>query len=183
MIIHLPPVLYHQKKITKQVKKCEPKPILAQGSDDESIDNPMKIDFIQKKEPFTSIATIKYKIRYLRIPAMVLDSGSEITIITEDIILRIRANVDKSIKYDLSGIATIPVESIGIKYKCAIDWDKEELKIPYNGKDLIFSVTMHEVKNKLEVNYVNITPECNDLLALDCISQDDDGILKKIYEL
>src|SRR4051812_42491711 len=108
---------------------------------------------------------------------MVLDSGSEIAIITEDIVLRIGVNVDKSIKYDLNGIATVAVEFIGVvhnlpitlapgftiykdfivvkytkpmlifsnpllkKYKCAIDWDKEELKIPHNGKDLIFPVT------------------------------------------
>ena len=45
------------------------------------------------------------------------------------------------------------------KYKCAIDWDKDELKIPHNGKDLIIPVTMHKVKNKLEVNCVATTPE------------------------
>jgi len=44
--------------IIQQVKKCEPEPIPAQGSGDESIDDPMKIDFVQKKEPSTSIATI-----------------------------------------------------------------------------------------------------------------------------
>ena len=207
--------------IVQQVKKCEPEPIPAQGSGDESIDDPMEIDFVRKKEPSTSIATIKCKIGRLRIPAMVLDSGSEIAIITEDIVLRIGVNIDKSIKHDLNGIATVPVESIGVvhnlpitlapgftiyedfivvkytkpmlifsnpllkKYKCAIDWDKEELKIPHNGKDLIFPVTMHEVKNKLEVNCANVTPECDDLPAPDKISQDlqdsseNDDVLKK----
>src|SRR3954447_15158163 len=60
--------------IIQQAKKCEP---ITQDLDDESIDGPMKIDFVRKKEPSTSIATIKCKIGRLRIPAMVLDSGSE----------------------------------------------------------------------------------------------------------
>src|SRR6185369_13790176 len=38
------------------------------------------------------------------------------------------------------------------KYKCAIDWEKDELKIPFNEKNHIIPVTMHKVKNKLEVN-------------------------------
>ncbi len=31
---------------------------------------------------------------------------------------------------------------------------------------------MHKVKNKLEVNCVNITPECDNSSSLNCISQD-----------
>ena len=58
------------------------------------------------------------------------------------------------------------------KYKCAIDWDKDELKISHNGKDLIIPVTMHKVKNKLEVNCVTTTPECDESSIPDCISQD-----------
>jgi hypothetical protein len=42
------------------------------------------------------------------------------------------------------------------KYRCAIDWDKNELKISHNGKDLIIPVVMHKVKNKLEVNCASI---------------------------
>jgi hypothetical protein len=68
------------------------------------------------------------------------------------------------------------------KYGCAVDWNTNELKIPLNGKDYIIPVTMHKVKNKLEVNCANITPECDDLSAPDCISQDlneGDEVLKK----
>ena len=67
------------------------------------------------------------------------------------------------------------------KYKCAIDWDKDELKISHNGKDLIIPVTMHKVKNKLKVNCVNITSECDTFLTLDNISQDlsEEDTLKK----
>ena len=190
--------------IIQQAKKCEPVRIKAlsvsaQDSDEESIDGPMEIYFVRKKELSTSIATIKCKIGRLRIPAMVLDSGSEIAIITEDIVLRIKAVIDRFIKHDLSGVATVPVESIGVihnllitlapeftiyedfivikyskpmliflnpllkKYKCAINWNKDELKIPHNGRDLIIPVTMHKVKNKLEVNCATTTPECDDL--------------------
>ena len=47
---------------------------------------------------------------------------------------------------------------------------------------------MHKVKNKLEVNCANITPECNDSLTSDRISQDlqdlnEDEILKKMHKL
>jgi hypothetical protein len=206
----------------QQAKKCEPVriealPISAQDSDEESIDGPMEIYFVRKKEPDTSIASIKCKIGRLKIPAMALDSCSEIAIITEDIVLRIGAVIDKSIKHDLSGIATVPIESIGIvhnlpitlapgftiyedfivvkyskpmlifsnpllkKYKCAIDWDKDELKIPHNGVDIIIPVTMHKVKNMLEVNCTNITPECDDSMVSNKISQSlsEDGTLKK----
>ena len=67
------------------------------------------------------------------------------------------------------------------KYKYAIDWDKDELKISHNGKDLIIPVTMHKVKNKIEVNYVNITPKCDTSLTPDNISQDlsEEVTLKK----
>ena len=135
----------------------------------------MEIDFVKKKEPVTSIATIPVKIKHL---TMVLDSGAELPIISEDIVKRVGWKI----------VATVPTESIGVahnfpitfpsgftidedfavvrvpkptlifpnpllkKYKCAIDWAKDELKIPFNGKDYIIPVTMHNVKNKLEVN-------------------------------
>src|SRR3954470_15737940 len=52
-------------------------------SDEEDVLNdPMEIDFVRKKEPTTSIASIKCKIGRLKIPAMALDSCSEIAIIT-----------------------------------------------------------------------------------------------------
>ena len=75
------------------------------------------------------------------------------------------------------------------KYRCAIDWDKDELKLHHNGKDFTISVTMYKVKNKLEVNCANITFECNDPMILDKILQDsqnlseDDNVLKKMHKL
>jgi hypothetical protein len=45
------------------------------------------------------------------------------------------------------------------KYKCAMDWDKDELKIPFNRKDHIIPVTMIKVKNKLEVNCATTTQD------------------------
>ena len=173
--------------IIQQAKKCEP--VSAQDSDEEDIlDGPMEIYFVQKKEPPTSIATVKCKIKRLKIPAMALDSCAELPIITPDIVERVGYGIDKSIKHDLSGIATLPIEFIGVvhnlpitlapgctiyedfvvvkyskpmlifsnsllkKYRCAIDWDKDELKLHHNGKDFTIPVTMHKVKNKLKVN-------------------------------
>src|SRR5436190_11412710 len=166
----------------------------------------MEIYFVQKKELKTSVATVKCKIKRLKIPAMTLDSGAEPPIITKNIVVRVKAKIDESEKHDLSGVATVPIESIGIvrnlpitlapgltiyedfivvdyhkptlifsnqllkKYKCAVDWNTNELKIPLNGKDYIIPVTMHKVKNKLEVNCVTTTPECDDLSAPNKVS-------------
>ncbi|CAG8679829.1 8494_t:CDS:1, partial [Paraglomus brasilianum] len=127
-----------------------------------------------------------------------------------DIVKRVNWPIDKSEKYDLSGVATVPTESIGIarnfpitfppgftiredfvvvrvpkptlifpnpllkKYKCAIDWGKDELKIPFNGKDHIIPVTMHKVKNKLEVNCATASQDDKPLIS-DQISQEADS--------
>lgn len=156
------------------------------------LDDPMEIDFVCQKEPDTSIATIPVKIKRLKISALVLDSGAEPAIVSEDIVKRVGEKIDKSEKYDLSGIATVPTESISIvcnllitfspdftickdfvvvrvpkltlifsnpllkKYKCAVDWDNDKMKIHYNGEDFIILITMHKVKNKLEVNCATV---------------------------
>src|SRR5947209_4890112 len=60
-------------------------------SDDEEemLNDPMEIDFARRKEPVISIATIPVKIKRLKIPALVLDSGAEPAIISEDIVKRV----------------------------------------------------------------------------------------------
>ena len=99
--------------IIQQAIKCVP--TLAQDSDEEDIlDGPMEIDFVKKKEPTTSITSIKCKIKRLKIPAMALNSCAELPIITPDIVERVGYGIDKSIKHDLSGIATLPIESVGL---------------------------------------------------------------------
>src|SRR5438034_1330928 len=55
----------------------------------ESLDDPMEIYFVQKKELKTSVATVKCKIKRLKIPAMTVDSGAEPPIITENIVERV----------------------------------------------------------------------------------------------
>src|SRR6266542_5769623 len=45
---------------------------------------------------------------------MTVDSGAEPPIITENIVECVRVKIDKSETYDLSGIATIPVESVRV---------------------------------------------------------------------
>src|SRR5438128_2873626 len=71
--------------------------------EDETLDDPMEIDFVRRKEPVISIATIPVKIKRLKIPALVLDSGAEPAIVSEDIVKRVGGEIDKSEKYDLSG--------------------------------------------------------------------------------
>jgi len=80
----------------------------------------MEIDFVQKKEPPTSIATVKYKIKHLKIPAMALDSCVELPIVTSDIVEHVGYGIDKSIKHDLSDIATLPIKSVGVVYDLPI---------------------------------------------------------------
>src|SRR2546421_8970391 len=84
------------------------------------LDDPMEIYFVQKKELKTSVATVKCKIKRLKIPAMTVDSGAEPPIITENIVERVGAKIDKSETHDLSGIATVPVESVGVVRKLPI---------------------------------------------------------------
>src|SRR4051794_1519447 len=80
----------------------------------------MKIDFIKKKELTTSIASIKCKIKHLKIPAIALNSCAELLIVTPDIVERVRYEIDKFIKHDLSSIVTVPVESIGVFHNLLI---------------------------------------------------------------
>src|SRR5436305_3063650 len=83
--------------IIQQANKCVP--ALAQDSDEEEIlVGPMEIDFVKKKEPTTSIASIKCKIKRLKIPAMALDSYAKLPIVTPDIVKRVGYGIDKSIK-------------------------------------------------------------------------------------
>ncbi|RIA87272.1 hypothetical protein C1645_828029 [Glomus cerebriforme] len=86
----------------------------------EFLDDSMKIYFIQKKELKTSVATIKCKIKRLNIPAMTLDFKAEPPIITKNIVDRIRGKIDKSEKYDLNSVATVPIESISIVHNLPI---------------------------------------------------------------
>ncbi|CAB5362897.1 unnamed protein product [Rhizophagus irregularis] len=74
--------------IIQQVKKREP--ALAQhqaekDSDDEFIDGPIEIDFVQRKEPATDVVTVKCKIKRLVIPAGTVDPGANFPIMSEDI--------------------------------------------------------------------------------------------------
>ncbi|CAG8597682.1 9265_t:CDS:2 [Paraglomus brasilianum] len=178
--------------------------------EDEMLDDPMEIDFVCRKEPVISIATIPVKIKRLKIPALVLDSGAEPAIVSEDIVKRVGGKIDTSEKYDLSGVATVPTESVGIthnlpitfspgftiredfvvvrvpkptlifpnpllkKYKCAVDWGNDKMKIHYNGEDFIIPVTMHKVKNKLEVNCATASQNDKPLIS-NQIPQNIDG--------
>ncbi|CAH1767017.1 3963_t:CDS:2 [Entrophospora sp. SA101] len=169
-------------KSLQKLYQILPVPEILDEDEEESLEDHMEIDFVQKKETTTSIATIKCKIKCLKIPAMELDSTAELAITSEDFVKRIGEKIDKSEKYDLSGIATIPTESIGVVRNLPItflpDWAKDELKIPFNGEDFIIPVTMHKVKNKLEVNCVAVV-ENTDTAIPDQISQEMGEPLKK----
>jgi hypothetical protein len=185
--------------------------------EDEILNEPMEIDFVQKKNSATDVVTTKCKIKHLVIPGAVVDPGANFAIMTDDISKRSKLEIDTKEKHDLRGIATTPTESLGIvrnvpvnfapgctiyadfavvkypkpmlilpntlldKYNYDLLASKRELKLECNGKEFFIPINMHKVKNKLEVNCANITPECDDSSIPDCISQDlsDDDTLKK----
>ncbi|CAG8769933.1 6550_t:CDS:2, partial [Cetraspora pellucida] len=190
-----------EQTICKIIQK--PASEISNSDEDETLDDPMEIDFVCQKEPNIGIATIPCKIKCLKIPAMILDSGTETEIITEDIFKRINGKIDRSVKYDLSGNLLITLtpdctiyENFVVvkhskpmliflnrllkKYEYVIDWNNDKMKIHHNGKDHIFPVTMHKVKNKLEVNCTNVVQDNKPLIS-DQISQkidrdEDDSI-------
>ncbi|GBB97866.1 hypothetical protein RclHR1_30970002 [Rhizophagus clarus] len=153
--------------------------------EEENLDNSMEIDFIKKKEPKTSVATVKCKIRRLKILAMTFDSGAEPPIITENIIERVGDKINKSEIHNLSSIVTNPIESIRVVHNLPITLSPELTIIedfiivkyyPLNGKDYIIPVTMHKIKNKLKVNCARTTSECDASLTPDKISQNSQDL-------
>ncbi|GBC02005.1 hypothetical protein RclHR1_44030002 [Rhizophagus clarus] len=67
------------------------------------------------------------------------------------------------------------------KYNYDLLASKRELKLECNSKEFFIPINMHKVKNKLEVNCANVTPESDASSTLDHISQDlsEDSTLKK----
>ena len=87
---------------------------LADSENDEFIDDPMEIDFVQRKEPATDVVTVKCKIKRLVIPASTVDPGANFPIMSEDISKRSKLEIDTKEKHDLRGIATTPTEFLGL---------------------------------------------------------------------
>ncbi|RHZ45701.1 hypothetical protein Glove_661g43 [Diversispora epigaea] len=81
--------------------------------EEKTLDDPMEIDLVQRRDPATDIATTECKIKRLIIPAAGLDSCANFPIMTEDIAKCAKLVIDTKEKHDLSGIATTSTESIG----------------------------------------------------------------------
>ena len=94
----------------------------ADSEDDEFIDGPMEIDFVQRKEPVTDVVTVKCKIKRLVIPAGTVDPGANFPIMSEDISKRSKLEIDTKEKHDLKGIATTPTESLGIVRNVSVNF-------------------------------------------------------------
>src|SRR5436190_14881690 len=62
------------------------------------------------------------------------------------------------------------------KYNYDLLASKRKLRLECNGKEFFIPINMHKVKNKLEVNCANVTPECDDLADLDKVSQDSQDL-------
>ncbi|GES94725.1 hypothetical protein GLOIN_2v1886689 [Rhizophagus clarus] len=76
---------------------------------------------------------------------MTLDSGAESPIITKNIVVHVNAKIDESEKHDLSGVATVPIESIGIVQNLPITLTsgltiyEDFIVVDYHKPTLIFS--------------------------------------------
>ncbi|GBB92063.1 hypothetical protein RclHR1_01960013 [Rhizophagus clarus] len=179
--------------IIQQAKKCIP--ALTQDSDEEDIlDGPMEINFIQKKDPATDVITVKCKIKRLVIPVSTVDPSANFLIMSKDIFKQLKLVIDTKEKYDLRGIATTPTESLGIVRNIPVNFTPgctiyaNFAVVKYPKLMLILPNTLRDkynydllVKNKLEVNCARTTPECDASSTPDCILQDliEDGTLKK----
>jgi hypothetical protein len=86
----------------------------AKDTEDEFIDNPMEIDFVQRKEPAINVVTTKCKIKHLVIPGAVVDPSANFAIMSEDIAKRLKLEIVTKEKHDLKDIATTPTESLGM---------------------------------------------------------------------
>src|SRR6266496_1935015 len=117
------PIVSKQIVVPMELKIKSPNNILLASKDstpdessieEESLDDPIEIYFVQKKELKTSVATVKCKIKRLKITAITVDSGAEPPIITENIVERVGL---KSINLKHMILA---VESVGVVRKLPI---------------------------------------------------------------
>ena len=75
------------------------------------------------------------------------------------------------------------------KYNYDLLASKRELRLECNDKEFFIPINMHKVKNKLEINCVTTTSECDSFSIPDKVFQDlqnlseDDDVLKKMHEL
>ena len=92
----------------------EPVPEIPESDEKETLDDPMEIDFVQRKNLATDVVTTKCKIKRLIIPAATVDPGANFPIMSENIAERLKLDIDTREKHDLRGIATVPTESLGI---------------------------------------------------------------------
>ncbi|CAG8620024.1 10649_t:CDS:2 [Cetraspora pellucida] len=119
--------------------------LLLDTEEKEYLDSFIEINFVKKKEPPTSIATVKYKIKPLNISAIKLDSKAKSSIVTENIVDHIKAKINKSETHDFSNITTVLIKSIGVVYNLSITLDlgliiyEDFVVIRYNKPTLIFS--------------------------------------------
>jgi len=75
------------------------------------------------------------------------------------------------IKNHLKKLMLILPNTLLNKYNYNLLALKWKLRLKCNGKEFFILINMHKVKNKLKMNYINITSECDNSSSLDCISQ------------
>ena len=97
----------------------------ADSEDNEFIDDPMEIDFVQRKELATDVITVKCKIKRLVISAGTVEPSANFLIMSEDISKQSKLVIDIKEKHDLRGIATTPTKSLGIVRNVSVNFASE----------------------------------------------------------
>ena len=111
---------------------------MVDSKNNEYIDDPIKIDFVQKKESVTDVATVKYKIKCLVILVGTVDPSANFIIMSKNIAKRSKLEIDIKKKYDLRGIATTLTKlleivrnvSVNFTSRCTIYADFVVVKYP-----------------------------------------------------
>ncbi|CAG8647087.1 5645_t:CDS:10 [Cetraspora pellucida] len=124
-------------------------------SDDEFIDDPMEIDFVQRKDLATDIVTTKCKINQM---IKVVNFTSDCIIYSDFAV----------VKY--SKLMLILPNTLLDKYNYDLLASRWKLKLVCNGKEFFILINMHKVKNNLKVNCATVSQN-NISLVSDQISQ------------
>jgi hypothetical protein len=84
--------------------------------------NPFQINYIRLRDP-NDVATIKCKIKSLTIPYAIVDSGSNISIITENIAKKLGLEIDKNNVSEISVIKNM-AKTVGVCYDLPVSLEQ-----------------------------------------------------------
>ncbi len=82
--------------------------------EDEILNEPIEIDFIQKKDFITDVITTKCKIKRLVILNAIVDLDANFSIMTNDIAKQLKLKININKRHNLKGVITVSIELLNI---------------------------------------------------------------------